>query len=167
MARKRFSLYFVCIRTGGAHVKKGGRMIRICTALMLGVMGATSAWAADTPNLIGNWNPTGDTAAARLGLPVSGWQSSTTPIYNLKPRPRVIIDSQEGRGFGGHEIFADGTKEPFVGVVKRDGVHALVSTARGNALVDLDGNTMEWCWMDNMDNVAVVSCDMMAREGGK
>lgn len=140
----------------------------IAALLVSGASVIGVAQAADAPNMLGNWNPTGETASARIGLPVSGWTSGSAPAYNLQPRPRVVVDSQQGRGLGGYEVFADGTKEPFVGVLSRNGQHILVSTDRGNAYVDLlSSDSMEWCWMDNLDHVAVVSCDVMAREPAK
>jgi hypothetical protein len=122
------------------------------------------ARAASLPDMIGTWKPTGDTAAARLGDAVSGWPATTKPAFNLQPRPYVVVETQQGREIAGYEVFADGGKEPFVGVFKRDGKNLLVSTMKGIAMVDVTKRDMEWCWMDNLPQVAVVSCDVMKKE---
>ncbi len=76
------------------------------------MMGA--AHATEVPNMLGNWKPDRGDRLRATGPSGQRLSSGTTPSYNLQPRPRVVIDSQQGRGLGGYEIFADGTKEPFV-----------------------------------------------------
>ena len=139
-----------------------GIAVIILSAAAIGV-----ARAASLPDMIGTWKPTGDTAAARLGDAVSGWPANTKPAFNLQPRPYVVVETQQGREIAGYEVFADGGKEAFVGVFKRDGKDLLVSTMRGIALVDITKRDMEWCWMDNLPQVAVVSCDVMKKEAAK
>jgi hypothetical protein len=118
---------------------------------------------AQPPNMLGVWKPTGVTAAVRLGASVAGWPQTDKPTFNLKPRPYVVVDVQNGREIAGYEIFADGKREPFVGVFTLAG-KLLVNTLRGMASVDLYGNQIEWCWQDTLSNVAIVSCDVMRKQ---
>ncbi len=138
------------------------RIAAAATAVCLACFSAPAS-AADA-NLIGHWTSTGETNAARLGQAIAGWPATDKPAFNLSPRPSVVIDVQEGRKLAGHEIFADGSREDFVGVIKRDGRSVLVSTMKGLAMVDLDGDSMEWCWVDTLDALAVVSCDVMRKD---
>ena len=106
-------------------------------------------------------------AAARLGDAVSGWPANSKPALNRQPRPYVVVETREGRRIAGYEVFADGGKEALVGVFKRAGKELLVSMMKGIALVDKTKHDMEWCWMDNLPQVAVVPCDVMKTEGVK
>ncbi|MGU3495687.1 hypothetical protein ACLBXM_16730 [Xanthobacteraceae bacterium A53D] len=144
-----------------------GKTVAKSKAITLGLLAvlATSATeAADIPDMVGIWRPTGQTAAVQLGDPVSGWSNDAPPTFNPQPRPIVVIERQDGRGLGGHAVFGDGLKEPFVGVFRRNGTELMVSTIRGIAFADVEGDTMEWCWLDNLNNVAVASCDVVRRE---
>jgi hypothetical protein len=118
---------------------------------------------APPPNMLGVWKPTGVTAAARIGASVAGWPQTSKPAFNLKPRPYVVVNVETGREIAGYEIFADGKREPFVGVFTLAG-KLLVNTLRGTASVDLYGNQIEWCWQDTLTNVAIVSCDVMRKQ---
>jgi hypothetical protein len=130
-------------------------MQRIVLATVVAFAAAMGiARAASLPDMIGTWKPTGETAAARLGDAVSGWPANTKPAFNLQPRPYVVVETQQGHEIAGYEVFADGGREPFVGVFKRDGKELLVSTMKGIALVDMTQRDMEWCWMDNLPQVA-------------
>jgi hypothetical protein len=122
--------------------------------------------AEHPPNMIGVWKPTGVTAAVRVGKAVSGYPKSGKPAFNLKPRPYLVVNDQEGREIAGYEVFADGTHESMVGVFKLSG-KLIVSTSRGSATVDFYGNDMEWCWQDGLTGVAIVSCDVLRKEPPK
>jgi opacity protein-like surface antigen len=134
-------------------------------SLLALLLAASAAQAAGVPNMVGTWKPTGGTgtASARLGDAVSGWPANTKPSFNLQPRPYVVVETQIGREIAGYEVFADSSHEQFVGVFKRNGKDLLISTMKGTALVDVTSRDMEWCWMDNLPQVAVVSCDVMQK----
>jgi hypothetical protein len=122
--------------------------------------------AEHPPSMVGVWKPIGITAAVRVGEAVSGYPKSGKPVFNLKPRPYVVVNDQEGREIAGYEVFADGTHEPMVGVFKLSG-KLIVSTSRGSATIDFYGDDMEWCWQDNLADVAIVSCDVLRKEPAK
>jgi hypothetical protein len=82
----------------------------LTVALMLGspagVVLADSLPPINPPSMVGTWKSTSDVGAARLGAAVAGY-----------------------------ELFADKSKEPFVGVFKHSG-QLLISTNRGIATVE-------------------------------
>jgi hypothetical protein len=147
-----------------SNIEREGIMKKLGSSAFALLLVASAANAAKLPNMVGTWKPTGETAAARLGEAVSGWPATTKPSFNLQPRPYVVVETQHDKEIAGYEVFADGGHEQFVGVFKRNGKDLLVSTMKGIALVDVTPRDMEWCWMDNLPQVAVVSCDVMRKE---
>jgi hypothetical protein len=124
---------------------------------------AGAALAADVPDMVGIWKPTGESAGVRNGDSHAGWASSSQPVFNPTPRPFVVVESQSGRGLAGYELLPDGRKDAFVGVFKRDGKQLILSTEMGAATADVAGDEMEWCWHDNLPTITVVVCDVMKK----
>ena len=122
-----------------------------------------TAVAADVPNMVGTWKPTGESAGARMGYSHAGWAAALEPVFNPTPRPFVVIEKQNGRGLSGYEVLPDGRKDPFVAVFKRDGKQIIVSTELGAATADVAGDEIEWCWQDNLPTVSVAVCDVMKK----
>ena len=133
------------------------------TVFALALVTTAVARAADVPDMVGTWKPTGESAGVRIGAKHAGWAASSNPVFNPMPRPFVVIEKQEGRSVSGYEVLPDGSRDPFVGVFKRDGKQLLVSTNMGAALADVAGNEMEWCWLDHLPLVAVTVCDVMKK----
>jgi hypothetical protein len=145
----------------------GNRPERVMKSFAVGIL-VCLAWgitarAADVPNIVGTWKPTGESAGARIGDSHAGWAAASEPVFNPAPRPFVVVEKQNGRGLSGYEVLPDGHKDPFVGVFKRDGKQIIVSTEQGAATADIAGDEMEWCWHDNLPTVSVAVCDVMKK----
>ena len=135
----------------------------LAIGLALGLVAAGAAHAADVPDMVGTWKPTGESGGVRISAARAGWAASSRPLFNPTPRPFVVIEKQDGRGVSGYEVLPDGSRDPFVGVFKRDGKQLPVSTNVGVALADVSGSEMEWCWLDHLPLVAVAACDVMKK----
>jgi hypothetical protein len=125
------------------------------------VVWAAIAQAADAPNLVGTWKSTGEFAAARAGQtrPAFG----ETPPFNNPKRASFVVEKQEGRGFSGYRLLPDGSKDACVGVLKRDGKQALVSCGNGKATLDFTGDVTELCFVDDLPDANIASCDVMRK----
>ena len=119
--------------------------------------------AAEIPNMIGTWKPSGEAAGGRLGPAHAGWAASAKPVLNPTPRPIVVVEVQNGRSLAGYELLPDGSRDPFVAAFKRDGKQLVVSTKLGAATADVSGNEMEWCWQDALPNLVIAVCDVMKK----
>jgi hypothetical protein len=120
------------------------------------------AHAADVPNLVGTWKSTGEFAVARTGKARAGFPE--TPVFNHPQRPALVVEQQNGRGLTGYVLLPDGAKDPFVGVLKRDGKQVIVSTDNpGTGTIDVYGDEVEWCWQDVIPDVRVATCDIMKK----
>jgi len=108
-----------------------------------------TAGAADIPNMVGTWKPTGESAGARMGYSHAGWAAALEPVFNPTPRPFVVVEKQNGRGLSGDD--------------KRDGKQIIVSTELGAATADVAGDEIEWCWQDHLPTVSVAVCDVMKK----
>jgi hypothetical protein len=75
----------------------------------------------------------------------------------------IVVEKQEGRGFTGYIVLPDGAKDPFAGVLKRDGKQALLSADNGKATIDFYGDSSEICWLDDLPGVNVASCALIAK----
>ena len=117
--------------------------------------------AADVPNLVGTWNSSGELAAARSGKARAGF--AETPTFNPPQHVSIVVEKQEGRGFTGYIVLPDGAKDPFAGVLKRDGKQALFSADNGKATIDFYGDSSEICWLDDLPGVNVASCAVIAK----
>jgi len=149
------------VRHGGNHAERV--MKSFAVGMLVCVTLGGTAVAADVPNLIGTWKPTGESAGARIGHSHAGWAAASEPVFNPTPRPFVVVEKQNGRGLSGYEVLPDGRKDPFVGVFKRDGKQIIVSTELGAATADVVGDEIEWCWHDNLPTVSVAVCDVMKK----
>jgi hypothetical protein len=137
------------------------RVVSVGLAVCL-VATTIGARAADVPNLVGTWKSTGDFAVARTGKARAGFPEQ--PVFDHQQRPVLVIEQQDGRGLTGYLLLPDGTKDAFVGVFKRDGQHAIVSTDNpGIGTVDVSGDEIEWCWQDVIPDVRVAACDLMKK----
>jgi len=116
--------------------------------------------AADVPNLVGTWN-CGELAAARSGKARAGF--AETPTFNPPQHVSIVVEKQEGRGFTGYIVLPDGAKDPFAGVLKRDGKQALLSADNGKATIDFYGDSSEICWLDDLRGVNVASCAVITK----
>jgi hypothetical protein len=119
--------------------------------------------AAEIPNMVGTWKPSGGSVGARVGRAHAGWAASTKPVLNPTPRPTVVVEVQNGRSLAGYELLPDGSRDPFVAAFKRDGKQLVVSTKLGAATADVSGDEMEWCWQGTLPRVLVAVCDVMKK----
>ena len=122
---------------------------------------STVAYGADVPNLVGTWNSIGELAAARSGKARAGF--AETPTFNPPQHVSIVVEKQEGRGFTGYIVLPDGAKDPFAGVLKRDGKQALLSADNGKATIDFYGDSSEICWLDDLQGVNVASCAVITK----
>ena len=134
----------------------------LAIGLAIGLAAAGAAHAADVPDMVGTWKPppirrrADRRCACRLGGVVApGLQSNAAPVCCDRETRWTRVS--------GYEVLPDGSRDPFVGVFKRDGKQLLVSTNVGVALADVSGNEMEWCWLDHLSLVAVAACDVMKK----
>jgi hypothetical protein len=122
---------------------------------------ATVARAADAPNVVGTWKPTDDFASARSGKARVGF--GETPTFHPAKRVSVVIEKQEVRGFTGYRLLPDGSKDACVGVFKHDGKQAILSCNNGKATIDFAGDVTEFCFVDDLPDVNVASCDVIRK----
>lgn len=144
----------------------------VIAAALLALAGAAQA-ASPTgeigtpPNIVGTWKPTGQSAVARVGGSFAGWSNDSAPKFKLHYRPTVVVATQEGRGFAGYKVLADGSKDRFVGVFRHDGTHLITSSDNGRASGEILGNEIEWCWTDTLPKTNVAACDMLKKVAAK
>src|SRR5262249_25156844 len=138
-------------------------------ALLCTVFTLTTASAADTPNMKGDW--VGKTQPIVAGKGGPHWPDSkgtfTKPA--LMERDMTIrITGQDGRRFWGESIVggearAAGTVEPFIGSVSTNGEDVMMADTDGYFIGELSGNTLSYCYLQagakkEGDLPAVVTC---------
>ena len=86
------------------------------------------AFAADPPNLLGTWIPF-EHSGARVG-PREGYATSTTPVlsHDLHLAWKLVIESQDGPAFAGHNMGPSGKSTQVVGVIRADGTRFVMAT---------------------------------------
>lgn len=127
---------------------------------------ASPALAADVPNMVGTWDISGETAGARAGKSQHGYAKGRGLELNNGARNIVIVEKQEGRAFGGKIIHPDGKADAWVGVIPADGKSLIGSTLRGTIDGRLLPDGFELCWVDNLNDLAAVSCDIYKCRAG-
>jgi hypothetical protein len=161
----------VCFELSAAkrerRVEEASERERMKSAAIGAVLGlcamAGTIHAAEIPNMVGTWKPSGASAGGRVGHAHAGWTASTKPVLNPTPRPTVVVEVQSGRSLAGYELLPDGSQDPFVAAFKHDGKQLVVSTTLGAATADVSGDEMEWCWQGTLPNVVVAVCDVMKK----
>src|SRR5262245_16062969 len=135
------------MRHGGSCAERVMKSFAVGILACLALGG--TAGAADIPNMVGTWKPTGESAGARMGYSHAGWAAALEPVFNPTPRPFVVVEKQNGRGLSGDD--------------KRDGKQLIVSTELGAAPADVAGGELAWCWQDHLPTVSVAVCDVMKK----
>lgn len=137
-------------------------MRSIFLAAMLAVL-ATSAFAAGPPNLVGTWVPV-EYSSGRVG-PREGLPTYATPnlSHDLKIAWKLVIESQDGAAFAGHNVGPSGKSTPVVGVIRPDGTRFVMATEGGNASGEIMGDRLEFCVTDNIPVYVGVACTIYRR----
>lgn len=136
-------------------------------ALGAGVLAASTAFAADPPDLVGTWKATGESyASVRLGDDNDHHPEYATPSYG-EPGDAwsMVIKEQKGRAFSGAAVSPKGAEERIVGVISFDGDHLIIAGDEAGLFGEvLEGNKIEFCFQDHEDDRAGVSCYVAAKQ---
>ena len=133
-------------------------------AVMLGI--ASTAAAADIPNIVGTWKPVGEEhASVRHGAAGETSPAHEVPTFGGQTPWSLVIEAQEGRAFHGHALPPEGEKETLVGVIHHDGEHLVIANDDGVAHGEFVGDQLELCWIDHDPDRSVVSCTLLAKQG--
>ena len=121
------------------------------------------AFAADPPNLVGTWIPV-EHSGARVG-PREGYATSTTPVlsHDVNLAWKLVIESQDGAAFAGHNIGPSGKSAGVVGVIRADGMRFVMATEGGNASGEILGDRLEFCVTDNIPVYVGAICTIYRR----
>ena len=124
------------------------------------------AFAADPPNLVGTWIPV-EHSGARVG-PREGYATSTTPVlsHDLHLAWKLVIESQDGPAFAGHNMGPSGKSTQVVGVVREDGTRFVMATDGGSASGEILGDRLEFCVTDNIPVYVGAVCTIYKRAPG-
>jgi hypothetical protein len=124
---------------------------------------SVSAFAADTPNLVGSWVPV-EYSSARVG-PREGLPTYTTPnlSHDLKVAWKLVIESQDGSAFAGHNTGPSGRPTQVVGVIRADGTRFVMATEGGSASGEIMGDRLEFCVTDNIPVYVGAICTIYQR----
>ena len=123
------------------------------------LLSTSAGFAADIPNMVGTWKPTGDLAAAFAGAYPVSEKKLASPIFDAKGNQWTLrIDVQDGRAFAGVSIGPDGKEFTLAGVLRADLKRFVYSNDRGIASGEVMGDTIEVCWTDVIEKVAGASC---------
>jgi hypothetical protein len=137
-------------------------MRSIFLAAVLAVL-STSAFAADLPNLVGSWIPV-EYSSARVG-PREGLPTYATPNlgHDLKLAWKLVIESQDGAAFAGHNTGPSGKPTAVVGVIRADGTRFVMATEGGSASGEIMGDRLEFCVTDNIPVYVGAICTIYRR----
>jgi hypothetical protein len=121
------------------------------------------AFAAYPPNLVGTWIPV-EHSGARVG-PREGYTTSTTPTlsHDLHLAWKLVIESQDGPAFAGHNVGPSGKSTQVVGVVREDGTRFVMATEGGSASGEIMGDRLEFCVTDNIPVYVGAICTIYKR----
>ena len=121
------------------------------------------AFAADPPNLVGTWIPV-EHSGARVG-PREGYATSTTPVlsHDLHLAWKLVIESQDGPAFAGHNMGPSGKSTQVVGVIRADGTRFVMATEGGSASGEIMGDRLEFCVTDNIPVYVGAICTIYKR----
>jgi hypothetical protein len=137
-------------------------MRSILLAAVLAVL-STSAVAADLPNLVGTWVPV-EYSSGRVG-PREGLPTYVTPnlSHDLRIAWKLVIESQDGPAFAGHNTGPSGKPTAVVGVIRADRTRFVMATEGGSASGEIMGDRLEFCVTDNIPVYVGVACTIYRR----
>jgi opacity protein-like surface antigen len=124
---------------------------------------SAGAIAADAPNIVGTWTPTGR-SAARVGN-TAHYPSAVKPSLTKGTDDafKWRIDAQDGGSFSGTATGPKGKNETIVGAFRQDGKRFVFSTGNGNGSGEVSGDDLEFCWTDNIPSYIAAGCTTYKR----
>src|SRR5262245_28943040 len=85
------------MRHGGSCAERVMKSFAVGILACLALGG--TAGAADIPNMVGTWKPTGESAGARMGYSHAGWAAALEPVFNPTPRPLLWSKNRMGADY--------------------------------------------------------------------
>lgn len=145
---------------------KAQALALFCTFIAVDV-----AFAADVPDLKGDWVGKTNTIVAGAGGPHWPESKGSWDKPMLADRDITIrIKGQDGRRFWGESIIAGDaasggktTSEPLIGSVSTSGDNVMMADTDGYFIGELSGKTLSYCYLQagakqDTDKPAVVTC---------
>lgn len=145
-----------------------GAMRMLGAALAACVIGAVlPAQAADAPNLVGQWTAL-ETSGSSVVVTPMDQMSKPADASVMASRPSgeswdVRIDAQDGRALAGVLISRGGKEQALLGTLRLDGKRLVIATDFSAGSGELEGDTMELCWVDLIPNYIATSCTVYKR----
>ncbi|MDE1566652.1 hypothetical protein [Aquabacter sediminis] len=143
---------------GAFHIL-GGVVAAVCLV--------APAQAADVPNLVGRWTALETSGSSVVVTPMDQMSKPADPSV-LASRPSgeswdVRIDAQDGRALAGALISKGGKEQTLLGTLRLDGKRLVIATDFSAGSGELEGDTMELCWVDLIPNYIATSCTVYKR----
>lgn len=131
------------------------------------LVAAVPAHAADVPNLVGQWTAVETSGSSVIVTPMDQMSRPADPSV-LASRPSgeswdVRIDAQDGRAMAGALISKGGKEQALLGTLRLDGKRLVIATDFSAGSGELNGDTMELCWVDLIPNYIATSCTLYKR----
>jgi hypothetical protein len=125
---------------------------------------SSTAFAADPAHITRTWVPTAFSGAS-IGTPdaISATDKPDT-VHDAGKAWTLTVDAQDGGAFAGTSTGPDGKSGPIVGAFRLDGKRFVMSTTRGGASGEVDGDQLEVCWTDNIPNLIAAGCTVYKRK---
>jgi len=138
-------------------------MRSLALAVLLAGISST-AFAADPSNIIGTWVATA-TSGAEVGTPQAISATDKPAIsHDLAGTWTLTFDAQDGGAFAGTGLSPSGKSGVIVGAFRLDGKQFVLSTSRGSATGEVNGDQLELCWTDNIPNLIAAGCTVFKRK---
>ncbi len=125
------------------------------------------AVAAEAPNLVGRWVAMETSGSSVVVTPMDQMSKPVEPSA-LASRPSgeswdVRIDAQDGRAMAGALISKGGKEQTLLGTLRLDGKRLVIATDFSAGSGELNGDSMELCWVDLIPNYIATSCTVYKR----
>jgi hypothetical protein len=118
------------------------RAIAIAGAMLLGV--SLGAYAADPPNLVGNWTRSASSAAQVEKSSVA--QPKRSLVRGAGGDWKMKIDYQEGSSFLGTLTSPAGNPQSIVGTFQPDGKRFVFATDNDWGSGEASSDELQYCW---------------------
>jgi len=144
------------------------RKAGLVAAVVFGL--SVPAYAADAPDIVGVWTPIDHSGSDFTVVPMDQMSKPIeAPELNKRPGNEgwsLRIDAQDGRAIAGAVISKGGKEQVLIGTFRKDGRRIVFATDFNTGSGEIDGNSMEVCWVDQIPNYISTSCSTYARAAG-
>ncbi len=128
---------------------------------MFSLAGASQAYAADYPNIVGTWERVSGMRA------VTGTsQNKQTPVLTTAGESglkMIKVSSQNSGVFEGEAKLVDGENHLIAGAFRKDGKRYVISSDIGTLSGEILGDEMEVCFTTLLTTVNIAGCYQMKK----